>query len=70
MERTAVVSSNLRGVGYDPTTQVLEVEFQNGGVYQYHGVPPAAYRELLAAPSLGSYFAHHIRNAYFHTKLS
>ena len=39
MERQHVNSSNLESVGYDPTTQTLEIEFLNGGLYQYSGVP-------------------------------
>ena len=40
MIRQPVTSSNLRTVGYDPITRTLEIEFQDGAVYQYDGVPP------------------------------
>jgi len=39
MLRMSVSSSNISSVGYDPKTQTLEVEFHNGGVYQYFNVP-------------------------------
>ena len=39
MERTRVSSSNIRAIGYDPQSQALELEFLNGGIYQYLGVP-------------------------------
>ena len=39
MNRSAVASSNVSSIGYDTATQTLEVEFLNGRVYQYYGVP-------------------------------
>lgn len=39
MQRTHVMSSNLRAVGYAPESQVLEVEFKSGSVYVYSHVP-------------------------------
>ncbi len=56
MQRARVNSSSLRSVGYDPERRVLEVEFSNGSLYQYEGVPGEIVRELLAADSLGTYF--------------
>lgn len=47
MKRQSVSSSNLRSVGYDPETKTLEVEFQNGSVYQYFNVPPQVYKGLM-----------------------
>jgi hypothetical protein len=61
MERDQVSSTNLASVGYDPTTQVLEIEFHSGGVYQYVGVPAALYEGLMAASSHGSYFHQFIK---------
>lgn len=70
MERTAVSSSDLKSVGYDQTSGTLEVEFHRGGTYQYSAVPPTVYDALLAAPSLGSFFAQHIRWTYQYRRLS
>ena len=47
MQRTTVSSSNLASVGYDATTETLEIEFQNGAVYQYFSVPVQAYHGLM-----------------------
>ena len=55
MERIAVESSSVSGVGYDPATFELEVEFRNGRTYRYQQVPIAAYRLLLQAPSIGEF---------------
>lgn len=60
MERTAVVSSNILSVGYDPATSTLEVEFQSG-VYQYYNVPTEIFAGLMQSPSKGSFFDQYIK---------
>ena len=55
MERTPVESRSIASVGYDRVTSELEIEFLNGKTYRYLLVPPAAYRLLLQAPSIGQY---------------
>ena len=69
MERTYVRSSNLRSVGYDPTTCGLEIEFHGGRLYLYSGVPEAVYRRLMEAPSKGTYHAYSIRGRYRYRRL-
>ncbi|MEA3207487.1 MAG: hypothetical protein QOE70_544 [Chthoniobacter sp.] len=61
MKRTPVSSSSLRAVGYDEAASILEVEFVDGGVYEYSNVPAKEYTSLMAASSIGSYFATHIK---------
>ena len=55
MERTPVESSSVASLGYDEASHELEIEFRNGRSYRYLLVPPAAYRLLLQAPSIGEY---------------
>ncbi len=70
MKRTTVNSSNLASVGYDPNSQVLEIEFNTGRVYQYFDVPQQEYDGLMNANSHGSYFYHNIRNGgYRYTRI-
>lgn len=69
MERVPVSSSNLCSVGYAPDSQTLEIEFNNGGVYQYAGVPEGEYEGLMNAGSKGQYFHANIKNRYPFTKL-
>lgn len=64
IERQPVTSSNLKSVGYDPETRILEIEFQRGQVYHYQGVPQEVYDGLMAAESPGRYFASEIRPTY------
>lgn len=69
MERTTVSSSNLASVGYDVDSLTLEVEFINGGIYQYYDVPEYVFEELLNANSVGSYFNTNVRNSYMTQKV-
>ena len=47
MERKRLNASNLRSAGYDARNRVLEIEFSNGGINQYAGVPDAVIRMTL-----------------------
>jgi hypothetical protein len=64
MERQPVSSSNLTSVGYDGGSEILEVEFKNGNIYQYYNVPQVMFDALLQAPSVGSFFNANIRNFF------
>lgn len=64
MQREAVKSSQVASIGYDPTAELLEVEFSRGGVYQYLNVPEHVARELMFSDSVGSYFRANVRGAY------
>lgn len=64
MSRTPVESSLIASIGYDQTTQTLELEFNTGAVWQYEGVPQSEYEALMAADSRGSYARSFIIGAY------
>lgn len=61
MKRQPVKSRNVKSVGYDAEEKVLEVEFKSGGVYQYAGVQPGMYIDLLASESVGRFVSHVVR---------
>ena len=65
MDRKAPMnrSGNVKSCGYDDG--VLEIEFQNGGVYRYYGVPEGIYKGIAAAPSPGGYLQEHVIRAKF-----
>ncbi len=70
MDRTPVKSSSILSIGHDPQTNTLEVEFANGGIYQYADVTAEHHAALLAAESLGKHFQTHIRGGKFqHSKI-
>jgi len=69
INRVPVESSNLRSVGYDPDAQMLEIEFRNGGICQYYGVPETVYLQLMAASSKGKFFHVYIKDIYPYAKI-
>jgi len=69
MQRVPVESQAITSVGYDPAGNVLEIEFSEGGVYQYFLVPPSVHRQLMAADSLGNFFRLHIRDQYDYRRI-
>jgi len=62
VQREPVASSSIASVGYDAETSTLEIEFHNGRIYQFFGVPPQMAAALRAAPSTGAYFNKYLRN--------
>ena len=61
VEKLPVKSRILRSVGYDDSTKILEIEFQTGLVYQYAGVPPKVYADLMHSDEIGKYFSEKVR---------
>lgn len=64
MQRQRVGSSNLAEVGYNATSQTLEVMFQDGSIYQYYNVPQPIYDALMAAPSKGKFLYSQIKDRF------
>jgi hypothetical protein len=69
MRRQSVTSSNIASIGYDERSQTLEVEFLNGGVYQYFDVPSHVYNGMMSASSHGQYLAQNIKGHYRFSKV-
>lgn len=69
MDRYNVASSNIRSVGYDAPTQTLEVEFLNGTIYQYYGVPENMYEQMMNEHSKGRFLNTYIRNQYPYSRV-
>ncbi len=40
-------STNVRAVGYEPATRTMRVQFRSGGVYDYYGVDPHLFEQML-----------------------
>ena len=55
---------SIHSIGYDLQEQILEVEFLNGGVYQYSNVLENEYEQLMAASSKGRFIGSRIRDKY------
>lgn len=69
MQRVAVRSRSIASVGYDEVSELLEVEFSQGNVYQYRGVSITVHQQLMSAQSMGSFFSKVIRPAYKHIQV-
>ena len=67
MERFIVNSTLLHSVGYHCGT--LEVEFRDGGLYEYRNVPPEIFHELTVSKSIGAYFVKNIKMRYPYRKI-
>ena len=70
MIRQPVSSSNIKSVGYDLDSTLLEIEFHDGSIYQYSNVPQSVHTALMAAVSLGSFLHKNIRGKYSYRKVS
>ena len=51
--QTDWASSSVRSVDYDSGALTLDIEYPSGVVYRYFDVPPAAFRALFTAESMG-----------------
>lgn len=59
-----VGSSHISQVTFDPDTDTLTVEFDDGSEYDYLNVPRAVYRAFTQAGSAGQFFHRQIKNRY------
>lgn len=69
MEMINVDSSNIEAIGYDENSSTLQVEFKNGGMYQYFDVPEEVFNGLRDASSVGGYLAARIKGTYRYSKV-
>jgi hypothetical protein len=54
----------LKSGAYDSSERLLELEFVDGTVRHYRGVPAEVWQRLRAAPNPGSYFEDRIAEEY------
>lgn len=62
-------SSNIGGFGYDQKSQVLTVEFKNGGQYEYYDVPETIFEQMKIAPSKGQFLFQCIKGTYRYARV-
>ncbi|MEZ4823926.1 MAG: KTSC domain-containing protein [Ignavibacteria bacterium] len=63
-EMIPVSSSNIESIGYDEQNEQVYIRFLNGSLYVYKGVPKHEHRNLMNAPSHGTYLSRNIKNVY------
>ena len=69
MQRQAVQSSVLQSVGYDPRAKILELEFREGGTWDYFNLSPGVYKRFIGSESLGHFFVKKIKGRYTELKI-
>lgn len=62
-------SSNIEAINYLQLNRLLRINFKNGSVYEWTGVPKRKYEELLEAESKGKYFSAQIKGKYPSVKI-
>ncbi len=62
-------SSNIARFGYDESSQILTVEFNNGGAYNYYDVSQMVFEQMKAAPSKGQFLAQNIKGIYRYARI-
>jgi hypothetical protein len=60
MHRIPVTSTEITQVGYQEDSQTLEIQFVQGGVYQFFNVPSDVFDGLINASS---------KEVYYHSKI-
>ncbi len=64
-----VTSSVIHTVGYNYSTKILEIEFNNHTIYHYEDVPIADYIGLMEASSHGQFYNEKIKDQYSYIRL-
>jgi len=64
-----VESSMANAVGYDSDEEVLQVEFNNGAIYQYEDVDDETWDGLYKTDSIGRFFNKEIRGKYSYQRI-
>ena len=64
MQMLPLPSGKLRAAGYERSTRVLQVQFENGELWQYAGVGEDVWRRLSSASSPWSFFRDNIEEEF------
>jgi KTSC domain len=64
IEMLSACSSMAAQVGYDEDREILQIEFNNGAVYQYLAVEPEVWEDLQETDSIGSFYNREIKGYY------
>lgn len=68
--RVYLESSALTAVAFSSESNILEVEFRNGLIYEYLDVSRSIYEQLLNAASKGAFFGRFIRNCFQYRRVA
>lgn len=57
-------SSFIAGVGYDPSTQTMAIQFKDGSTFEATGVDEGDYHAFNGAASMGRYWHGQLKDQY------
>jgi hypothetical protein len=60
MNRTAIASPGITQVGYEEGSEILEIEFVSGKIYQFYNVPLNLFSQLMDSSHKELYYETHI----------
>jgi hypothetical protein len=60
MHRTTVASPGIEQLGYEEGSEILEIKFTSGTVYEFYNVPLKLYDQLLSSPGKELFYETHI----------
>lgn len=66
---SAFESSNISQISYDVATGTIQVNFHNGGAYQYFDVPANKWEDFKASASKGQFLHQHIKDQHRFVKM-
>lgn len=64
MQRQRLTGGSLKAGGYDSRERILELEFTDGRIRRYKGVPAEVWQRMRAAPSAGTFHDDRIAEEY------
>lgn len=66
---TDFTSSNVARISYEINSLTLEVEFHNGGMYQYYEVGSTVWEDFKSAPSKGQFIHQYLKGKYRYARV-
>lgn len=60
MHRTAIASPGIEQLGYEEGSEILEIKFVSGTVYEFYNVPLKMYEQLMSSPRKEFYYESNI----------
>ena len=62
-------STNIKEVGFDPTTSELQVRFRSGATYRYVGIPESLWQQFKETGFSGRFLNTDIKGLYEYERL-
>jgi hypothetical protein len=69
VERLIVEGTQLGSVGYNARKNDLEIEFKDGSVTLYMGVPAPIYLALMNAEDKDAYYNKHVKDIFINWRV-